>query len=176
MHLVRDALPEAPRGTGVTPSVAILGIGSPFGDDRAGWLAVQAVRSSDWFRSLPPGAVRAEALDRPGVGLLHAMAGARHAILIDAASSGLPAGTVREVRCDELQTSAGAAASSHAFGVADALRLAETLGVLPPRVTVLVVEADPGRDDAPGPEVRDAMPEVVRRIVACVEADAITGN
>ena len=176
MHLVRDALPEAPRGPGVTAGVAILGIGSPFGDDRAGWLAVEAVRSSDWFRSLPPGAVRAEALDRPGVGLLHAMAGLRHAILIDAASSGLPAGTVREVRCDELRTSAGAAASSHAFGVADALLLAETLDVLPPRVTVVVVEAGPGQDDAPGPEVRSAMPEVVRRIIECVEADGIAGD
>jgi hydrogenase maturation protease len=175
VHLVRDALPEAAGGPGVRAGIAILGVGSPFGDDRAGWLAVEAVRASDWFRSLPADTVRAEALDRPGVGLLDAMAGVRHAILIDAAVSGLPLGTVREVTLAELQSGEGTCASSHGFGVADALALAETLGQLPPRVTLLVVEAGPGNAAAPAPEVQAAVPELVRRIVACVEQDAIAG-
>ena len=66
------------------PHTVILGVGSPFGDDRAGWVVAEAVRASAWFRSVAPGSVAAECLDRPGANLLTALEGVTHAVLIDA--------------------------------------------------------------------------------------------
>ena len=73
----------------------ILGVGSPFGDDRLGWIAVDLIRDSAWYRSRAAGSLSAQAFDRPGPALLAAMDGAAHAVLIDAMQSGAAPGTVR---------------------------------------------------------------------------------
>ncbi len=73
----------------------ILGIGSPLGDDRLGWLAVDSIRASAWYRSRARETLSAESFDRPGPALLAAMDGASHAVLIDAMQSGAPPGTLR---------------------------------------------------------------------------------
>jgi hydrogenase maturation protease len=151
----------------VKAQTVIVGVGSPFGDDRLGWAVADAVRESAWFRSLAPECVRVECLDRPGARLLAALDGARHAIIVDAMRSGAPPGTIRELALEALASSAGSTTSSHGFGLAEALRLGDVLSLLPPRLTILAVEADAAKDgDALSAEVRDA----VQRILPCIEA------
>lgn len=51
--------------------IRILGVGSPMGDDQAGWLLVDALSRSS-LRSQP--GVKIEKLDRPGVSLIPLLA------------------------------------------------------------------------------------------------------
>lgn len=118
----------------------ILGVGSPFGDDRLGWIAVDLIRDSAWYRSRAAGSLSAQAFDRPGPALLAAMDGAAHAVLIDAMQSGAAPGTVRKVELDRLEISADRFASGHSLGLADTLILGKALGLLPPRITLMTVE------------------------------------
>jgi len=151
------------------PRTLILGIGSPFGDDRTGWAAADAVRATGWFRSHSREAVDVDRLDRPGVGLLAAIEGTAHVVLLDAMVSGLGPGTIRQVEFDDLGAQPGGLTSSHGFDLGGALRLGRALNLLPPRITLLTVEA--GWSDGEDPlsaEVRAALPELVRRVQACI--------
>jgi hydrogenase maturation protease len=119
--------------------VRILGVGSPCGDDRIGWQAIDALESADITRDYPPDWVSLVRLDRPGARLLEAMAGAEAVILIDAMRSGEPPGTLRRLGMDQLEALASPL-SSHGLGVAGALRLARSLGQLPARLVIIGVE------------------------------------
>ena len=159
--------------------VRILGIGSPFGDDRTGWLAVDCIRASTWYRAQAPGTISAESFDRPGPALLSIMDGASHAVLIDTMQSGAPPGTLRHVELDELALSDSNFASGHSFGLADTLLLGRALALLPPRLTLLAVEAGrAGSDDGLSCEVRAALPALVQCVEACVtrETQRIEGR
>ena len=114
--------------------IRIIGIGSPFGDDGAGLEAARQLAVS------PPSGCEIVAADRPGLGLIELFAGAEAVILIDATRSGAPAGTLHDLSLRRLARRAPTPASSHAFGVAAALQLAEQLGRGPTRGRVLGVE------------------------------------
>lgn len=151
------------------PHTLILGVGSPFGDDRAGWAVAEAVRTSAWFESLAPGSVAVERLDRPGASVLAALEGVTNAVLIDAMHSGAPAGMIRELGVEAIIGSPGALTSSHGFDLGSALGLGRALGLLPPRLTILAIEAGAGDGlDGLSAEVRAAVPQVLQRIEACV--------
>lgn len=114
----------------------ILGIGSPAGDDQAGWLVVDALRA----RGVEAGgrAVLAK-LDRPGASLLTTLEGVDRVILVDALQSGGTPGEIhRWTQADWATT--GADLSSHGFGVLAALALAQALGSLPQQVEVVGIE------------------------------------
>lgn len=139
--------------------VRVLGIGSPAGDDRAGWCVVDALRARLGGRA----DVALDKLDRPGAGLLAHLEGAAHVVLIDAMRSGAAPGTIRRVDRADWRNQGGP--SSHGFGVFDALALAEALGSLPPALVVYGVEigaAAPGDDLTPA--VRAAVDELAARI------------
>lgn len=99
--------------------------------------------------------------------LLAVLEGAAAAILIDAASSGAPAGTVR--RFDAAAGPLPAAAftlSSHGIGLGEAIELARALGQLPARCVVFAIEGacfEAGA--AVTPAVAAAAAEVARRVV-----------
>ncbi len=137
--------------------VRVLGIGSPSGDDQAGWLAVEALLGLG---------VDASQLDRPGANLVSLLAGVDHVILIDAMQGGGAPGQVRRFeRHDWRGYDQGL--SSHGFGVLDALALAEALGGLPPRLDLYGIEiasAHPGA--APGRAVRTAAVRLAAGIAA----------
>ncbi|WP_063053770.1 hydrogenase maturation protease [Nocardia arthritidis] len=117
------------------------------------WAAVIGVgndyRSDDGVGSAV--AREIERLDIPGVAvvlsdgeptsLLEVWAGVELAIVIDAVrcASAVP-GRVRRTDVDLLRC-AGAAASSHALGVQDALPLGRALGRVPGRIVVIAVDA-----------------------------------
>jgi hydrogenase maturation protease len=116
--------------------VRILGIGSPSGDDQAGWLTVDAlldlgIRSAD--------GILIEKLDRPGAALIPLLEHAAWVILVDAMQSEGKIGRVR--RFDQTNwPSYRHGLSSHGLGVLDALSLAHELGALPPRLELYGIE------------------------------------
>ena len=118
----------------------IIGIGSPFGADRLGWQAIDLLAGA----SLP--ATELLKLDRPGSELIRYLAGVDEVVIIDAVQSGgCRPGTVLALARSDLAC-LPALNSSHGFGVAEALALAERLDALPARIRLLGIEA--GMDPA----------------------------
>jgi hydrogenase maturation protease len=110
----------------------VLGLGSPFGDDRVAWRLVEDLRGS------VPNDVELLTLDRPGAALVQWMAGVDHLVLIDAVFADGAPGRVIEIRPDDLNDKSSVV-SSHQLPLRETLALAATLGCLPRRVTILGV-------------------------------------
>jgi len=138
---------------------AILGVGSPFGDDRAGWLVIDALKAELDERGHAPAGLTLAALDRPGAALLEQLRGADRAVLIDAARGAGSPGTV--ARLDAAQLEANPTLSSHGFGVAEVLALGAALNALPPALTVLAIAID---GDCRGADVSDAVRGAATRL------------
>jgi hydrogenase maturation protease len=141
-------------------STLVAGVGSPFGDDRVGWEVVAALEAV-----LQPAdaAIRTCVLDRPGAGLINALHGVRHAIIVDATHGSEAApGTLCWV--DPRQIEWSSPASSHGFGLAEALALARALDAAPARIEVLAICAGRLEGDALSDRVRAAVPLAVEQI------------
>lgn len=116
---------------------AIIGIGSPFEDDIAGWSAVDVLAEESWVKTrLEAGTLVLHKLDRPGMELLEYMCGHEHVILIDGVVSVKHSpGMILKLKPEELEQMQ-APVSSHGIGVAEALAMGKVLGTLPPRLEV----------------------------------------
>jgi len=127
--------------------VRILGIGSPSGDDQAGWLTIDALLAGEVHADAE---VAIEKLDRPGANLIPLLENAAHVVLVDAMQGGGEPGRI--LRLDEQDWSDyRQGVSSHGFGVLDALLLARELGGLPPRLDLYGIEigsVNPGEEAA----------------------------
>jgi hydrogenase maturation protease len=140
----------------------IIGLGNEFrGDDAVGLIAARRLRQHVGDRAV---VIEAE---MAGVDLIELMQGARVAILIDAARSGQPPGTIH--RLDMSDSASGPPIfprSSHAIGTMEALELARAMDVLPTTVIVYGVEA--GNTEAGqhlSPPVAKALDRIVEQIV-----------
>jgi hydrogenase maturation protease len=117
--------------------VVVIGVGvAERGDDGAGPAVARQVRALLDRRGVPPSRgirvleCRGEASD-----LIAAWDGVPAVILIDAVRSGDPPGHIHRIDVNREPTPwRGAAASTHAFGVAEAVALARALGRLPRRL------------------------------------------
>ena len=118
--------------------VRVLGIGSPSGDDQAGWLTVDVLLA----RNLHLGReVIIEKLDRPGVNLIAMLEDTPWVILVDAMHSNGQVGQIQRFdQHDWPHYRQGL--SSHGLGVLDALTLARELGCLPARLDVYGIEIE----------------------------------
>lgn len=121
--------------------VHIIGIGSPFGDDRFGWAAAEALRDSPIMDDDSFKWIEISVLDRPGAMLPMHWQGADIVILLDAVRSGTTPGTRHRLETHDLADT-GVLCSSHGFGIASAIRLAQVLGDMPSRLLVRGIEAD----------------------------------
>ena len=142
--------------------VRILGIGSPSGDDQAGWLVVDALLASD----VQSTEIDIQKLDRPGACLISLLDDADWVILIDAMQSNESVGHIRHFGADDWPAYRHGL-SSHGLGVLDALALARELGSLPTRLDLYGIEigaANPG-EQASG-KVQAAARQLARRIAA----------
>ena len=128
----------------------IIGLGSPFGDDRVGWHVAKELAGR-----LPARRARVCCLDRPGPALLEQIVGYRDGILIDAAQTDRAPGTILRLLPAQLAASLATGppvGSSHALGLAETLALGNLLGLLPPRLTLYLISIDPtATDDTEGP-------------------------
>jgi hydrogenase maturation protease len=137
------------------------------GDDAAG------LEVATLLRGTLPG--EAELLEREGepTALMDAWEGAETVWLVDAVSSVAQAGAVHRVDASEEELPAALfRASTHHFGLADAVELARALGRLPPHTIVFGIEGagfDAGAELTPG--VAAAVPQVAasirREVVEC---------
>ncbi len=164
-----------PSKTGFPPcpssraSLRIIGLGNEWrGDDAAGLSAVRRLRDR-----LDRIGERVQVIEarQAGTDLLDLMNGARVVLLIDAAKSGQPAGTIH---C--LDASAGPIAlnlvcrSTHGVGVAEAIELGRTLGWLPDTVIIYGIEvAETGWGPSLSQPVEEAVEQVVEQIARDVE-------
>jgi hydrogenase maturation protease len=145
----------------------VICVGNAFrGDDAAGLEVAKRLRGV-----LPDGA---ELLEREGepTALMDSWEGAEAVWLVDAVRSGARSGTVHRLDAGEQELPAGLfRASTHAFGLAEAVELARALGRLPARTVVFGIEG--GRFDAGdelSPEVAAAVPGVAEALREEVEA------
>lgn len=125
---------------GKSHTVAIIGVGSPFGADRLGWLAVDWLECSELRMRFPDVYFTFELADRPGALVLEHLQGVEAAIIIDAMQAGFPPGSLRAFTHEQLLTHPTELFSSHAFGLAETLALGATLGELPQRLTIIGIE------------------------------------
>ena len=144
-------------------TLRILGIGSPSGDDQAGWLTVDALLAEGVHTE---GEVTIDKLDRPGAQLIGLLGGAARIILIDAMQSQDAVGRMRHFGVEDWPAYRHGL-SSHGLGVLDALALARELGNLPPRVDLYGIEigsANPG--EAASQPIHAAARQLARTIAA----------
>jgi hydrogenase maturation protease len=134
VHLLRHALP--PLRGGAALSAAAVCLGSPFrGDDAVGPAVAERLRAA--------GAAVLDCADEP-TRLLDLWDGVDTVVVVDALSSGAPAGTLHRIDAgqDGPLPRDLRLASTHAMGIADALELGRALGRAPRRVVVLGVEGE----------------------------------
>lgn len=137
----------------------VIGIGNEFrGDDAAGVLVARSLLS------MPVSGVTAIEASGEGVGLMELWEGFDDVVLVDAVVSGAEPGTVHEwdVTTEPLPSHCRSA-STHSFGVQDAIELARVLGRLPKRLMVLGVE---GRDFDAGAHPQEAVRRAMEAILA----------
>ena len=139
----------------------VIGLGSPFGDDRAGWAVAERLAA------LPAVATRdvQVALCRsPGSELPGLLAAAEVAILVDAVRYRGAPGTVYRWSRPEPSLFGEARLSSHGLGLRAGLELAQALGDLPREWLLYGIEAGPGREAGSVITAVDAVAWVVAAI------------
>ena len=154
-------------GGDASVKVVVLGIGSPFGDDRVGWEAIERLRGQGVAARFPE--VCFETADRPGSVLLAALDGVDAAILIDAVEGGLRPGEIVHLADEAVDAQAENLLSSHGLGVGSALQLGRALGKLPPKllfygVQLAAVPVPETADEPLSPAVDDALARLIPRI------------
>jgi len=147
--------------------IVALCIGNPLrGDDGAGRAVAQALRAS---------LDGVEIIEEEGeaTSMLALLEGADAAFIVDACVSGQAPGAIRR-----LDMSAGSlpqtgfGASTHGFGLAEALELARALGAMPPRCVVYAIEGATFDVGAPlSPKVAAAVDKVATRLRADILGD-----
>jgi len=144
----------------------ILGVGAHYrGDDMVGLRVAAALEGR-----VPPGVTVQEASGE-GTALMTIWSGWPRVIVVDACVTGAPPGSHFRLEYPGARPLTGLRCSSHQFGVAEALALAETLGQLPPSLTLHAIEGrcfDLGAE--PSPEVAAAAATVAAEILAEVTA------
>jgi hydrogenase maturation protease len=119
-------------------SVVVIGVGNPDrGDDGAGREVVRRLAAAG------PPHVRVVETEGEATTILGHLERASSAFLIDACVSGAPPGTVRRIDlAQEPLPSAHYGLSSHGFGLAEAIALAQSLGTLPPSCIIYAIEGE----------------------------------
>ncbi len=138
------------------PTLLLIGIGNPdCGDDGAGVEVVRRVAAaSDGIGTLTLSGGAAELID--------AWSGTDRVVVVDAARSGRPPGTVSRFEADAEPLPAGhERRSTHGLGLAEAIELARNLGLLPSRLTVYAIEA---AETAVGSVMTPAVARAVERL------------
>lgn len=123
------------------PRVSVIGIGSPFGDDQAGWYVAELLAKSSRVIANAEHIV-VTACRSPTSELPDLLAAADIAILVDAVlNSGAP-GTVYRLSSPCLPSFASGRLSSHGVGLQAMLELAKTLEDFPSALVIYGIEAE----------------------------------
>lgn len=156
------------------PEVALIALGNRWrGDDAAGLELAQRLA-----QRLTGRCVRSEPKD--AAALADALGEARLAVVLDAALSGAPPGTLHRVRPDAGLLRSGAARhSSHALDLAGAIALSRALGRAPERLLVYALEGsrfEPGEglSEAVEHALAQAVEQIARELVSALGEEPCT--
>ena len=146
--------------------IGVLAVGNRFaGDDAVGPLVLDRLGEA----GLPSGVVAVE-LDGEPTRLLDAWDGLDAVVVVDAAWSGAPVGTLHRLDPDASSDTLGTAprvVGTHGAGVAEALALGAVLGRRPRRVVLVAVEGRAfSAGDRRSPAVDAAVPAAVAAVLA----------
>jgi hydrogenase maturation protease len=151
-------------------NILVLGIGQPLrGDDAAG---LETTRMWQELHPHTAGQVQVEISELPGLGLLDYLTNVDAAILVDAVQAAPLPGTVLRVGPNELASFTPDAQSAHGWGVAETLKLGQSLypNQTQVRVTLIgIVGQDFSMGAGLSSPVREALGEAVKRIEAEVQ-------
>jgi hydrogenase maturation protease len=137
--------------------IRVVGIGSPFGADQLGWVAIDALSACN----LPD--CELIKLDRPGSSLLDYFGGMKCVVLIDAVAQDEFPGSVAQVQLEQLDQ-VRCLTSSHGFGVTEAVALASQLGELPPQLYLIGIQM--GEDISQVPAIdAPALEKLIRKLL-----------
>jgi hydrogenase maturation protease len=136
----------------------VIGVGNPDrGDDGAGPAVVAHLRK----RNLP--GIALKTVSGEAAELIRAWQDADRVVIVDAASCGLAAGTIREFDIGSPDLGiASNRASTHGLGVAEAIALARNIGVLPDGVVVIIA----GENFRPGESLSGPVAAAVAAVAA----------
>jgi hydrogenase maturation protease len=136
----------------------VIGVGNAWrGDDGAGLAVARRVRE------LAPAGVEVREVEGDASALVEVWAAADRVVVVDAAASGAPPGTVS--RFDAVSgplPARSVRSSTHAFGVSDAIELCRALGRLPERLEVYAIE---GASFVAGDRLSSAVEQAVAELV-----------
>ncbi len=153
--------------------IRVVGVGSPLGDDALAWEVVRNLRDRPGLR--PEIEVY---IVEGGQRILDVLDGRGTLLLVDAIAAGRRPGTIHRFEWPDSRVEALRPGSTHDLRPAEALRLAEALGIAPPRVIVFGMEIE-SLNPQPGlsQSVMAAVPELVRCLVEELEGSLIVeGN
>jgi hydrogenase maturation protease len=148
--------------------VVVIGVGNAFrGDDAVGLAVAEHVRAE------APDGVAVRVCEEEPSRLIEAFGDADVALVIDAVSTGAPAGSIHRFDASNAPVpSRELRSSTHALGIGEALELARALGRLPRRTVVFGIEgsdyvAREGMTEAVSDAVASASAAVLEEVAAC---------
>ena len=118
-------------------SVAIIGVGSPYGADQTGWQLVDMLKHDPTLNALAGGDIHYMLCEHPGLMLLDRMRGFDSVILLDAVAGGQK-GSVIWLKKEQLLGEVRQL-STHNLGVKQVLMLGDQLDFLPQDVDLIGV-------------------------------------
>jgi len=144
----------------------VLGIGSPFGGDLAGWAALERLQQLiDEAGDDLSDQVQLTRLRHPGTELIERLRGHPHAVLVDAIADGGTPGIIHRLEPAALiRTAKGL--STHDLGVAETLAMAEALGLMPSRLAIFGLTVTPGKATSSG-----KIDELAREVFAYLQTE-----
>jgi hydrogenase maturation protease len=145
-------------------AVLVIGVGIDLrGDDGAGIEVVRRLRDRAGQSGIEVGEQQCEPIE-----LVHTWQGRDAVVLVDTMRSGAPPGTIRrfDASSEPLPARLRGSASTHAFGLDQAIELGRALERLPRRVIVFAVEGRTFEAGAPlSDEVQAAAPALAQAVL-----------
>ena len=150
------------------PRLTIIGIGSPFADDRAGWNVVENLLASKQVAAYGEHVV-VTICRSPVSELLSLLMNADIAIVVDAVRYCGSPGTIYRLTDIDSPLPATKVLSSHGIDLSTMCTLAETLGHSPEMIIFYGIEAGP--DNAPGLAMCQSVGRAVDRVAEDIRRD-----
>ena len=150
------------------PRILIIGVGNAYrSDDAVGLVVVQRLREDIHLQT---NHITIKEQSGEGTALIEAWKDAEAVILIDAVQSGAPPGTVQRFDASKQALPAVfSSASTHSFGLAEAIEMARALQQLPPHLIIYGIE---GENFAAGMELSPAVEHAVDNVVEHIRTEA----
>jgi hydrogenase maturation protease len=145
-------------------SIAIIGIGSPYGADQAGWRLVETLKRELDLHSCTNGSLNFIKCDHPGLMLLDMLSGLDYAILIDAVEGGQKGNIIQVDKQGILENSR---LSTHSLGVKEVLLLGSRLDSLPQDFDLIGVEV--GDVLEPYPLNSQTLIKIKKHVLRCIQ-------